>query len=186
VTFELERLQAAPGEKREELSALHDVVRGIVRELRETIYQLRANVSEELDLVTVAADYLVRWAERTGIRVVWTPATDDRLPYRVEQELWRILQEAIANVERHSAANQVLVAWEVQRESARLVISDDGRGFDPDRVGGDHYGLVGMQERADAIGARLRVDSRPGSGTRVIVDVELSRVPTDERERRTA
>ena len=68
VTFELERLLAAPGEKREELSALHDVVRGIVRELRETIYQLRANVSEEQDLVTVAADYLVRWAERTGIR----------------------------------------------------------------------------------------------------------------------
>lgn len=186
VTFELERLHAAPGEKREELAALHEVVRGIVRELRETIYQLRANVSEEQDLVTVAADYLVRWAERTGIRVVWTPSTDDRLPHRVEQELWRILQEAIANVERHAGAGQVLVAWEVQRDRARLVISDDGRGFDPDRVGGDHYGLVGMQERADAIGARLRVESRPGNGTRVIVDVELVRVSTDELERRTA
>jgi len=186
VTFELERLTNAPGEKREELTALHDVVRGIVRELRETIYQLRANVSEDVDLVTVAADYLVRWAERTGIRVIWTPATDDRLPYRVEQELWRILQEAVANVERHASANQVLVAWEVQRENARLVISDDGRGFDPNRVGGDHYGLVGMQERADAIGARFRVESRPGNGTRVIVDVELTRVPTDGLERRSA
>lgn len=186
VTFELERLQRAPGEKRDELGALHDVVRGIVRELRETIYQLRANISEDADLVTVAADYLVRWAERTGVRVVWTPAADDRLPHRVEQELWRILQEAVANVERHAQARQVVVSWEVTHGGARLAVSDDGRGFDPSRVAGEHYGLVGMQERADAIGARLRVESRPGGGTRVVVDLELGRIGADGRERRSA
>jgi signal transduction histidine kinase len=186
VTFELERLQRAPGEKRDELGALHEIVRGIVRELRETIYQLRANISEDADLVTVAADYLVRWAERTGIRVVWTPATDDRLPHRVEQELWRILQEAVANVERHAHAHQVVVSWEVSGANARLAIADDGRGFDPDRVTGEHYGLVGMQERADAIGARLRVETRPGGGTQVIVDLELAQVGADGRDRRSA
>jgi signal transduction histidine kinase len=186
VTFELERLQVAPGEKQDELGALHDVVRDIVRELRETIYQLRANVTEEVDLVTVAADYLVRFAERTGIRVVWTPASDARLPYRVEQELWRILQEAIANVERHAHAAEVVVSWEVRGTIARLVIADNGRGFDPGAVSGDHYGLVGMRERADAIGARLWVDSRPGKGTRVIVELELGRAGVEGQEQRTA
>ena len=186
VTFELERLQTMPGDKQEALGALHDVVRDIVRELRETIYQLRANVSEESDLVTVAADYLVRFAERTGIRVVWTPASDARLPYRVEQELWRILQEAIANVERHARAQEAVVSWEVRGDMARLMIADNGRGFDPAEVSGDHYGLVGMRERADAIGARLWVDSRPGGGTRIVVEVELGRAGAEGRERRTA
>jgi signal transduction histidine kinase len=187
VTFELERLQSAPGEKHEEIAALHDIVRDIVGELRETLYQLRANVTEEDDLVTVAADYLVRFAERTGIRVVWTPATDARLPQRVEQELWRILQEAISNVEKHAGAGEIVVSWEVRGRWARMVVADDGRGFDPGaEIVGDHYGLVGMRERADAIGARLWVESRPGKGTRVIVELEVGRVGAEGMHRRTA
>ena len=127
-----------------------------MQELRETIYQLRANVSEENEFPFVAADYLARFEERTGIHTVWAPDTVGRLPYRVEQELWRIVQEALANVERHSGASQVVVRWDVDDRGARLEVSDDGKGFDPGRVAGDHYGIVGMRERADAIGARLR------------------------------
>lgn len=187
VTFELERLQSAPGEKHEEIAALHEIVREIVGELRETLYQLRANVTEEDDLVSVAADYLVRFAERTGIRVVWTPATDARLPQRVEQELWRILQEAISNVEKHAGAREIVVSWEVRGRWARMVVADDGRGFDTGaEIVGDHFGLVGMRERADAIGARLWVESRPGKGTRVIVELEVGRLGAEGMNRRTA
>ncbi len=185
VTFELERLQTQPGDKQEELGMLHDVVRDIVRELRETIYQLRANVTEDTDFAAVAADYLTRFEERTGIRTRWSADTARRLPYRVEQELWRIVQEALANVDRHAGANEVLVRWELTDESARLEISDDGRGFDPTRVEGDHYGIVGMRERADAIGARLAILSREGVGTSVVVELEPSAIPR-RQERRSA
>ena len=174
VTFELERIQLVPGEKREELDNLHGVTRDIMQELRETIYQLRANVSEENEFTTVAADYLARFEERTGISTTWAPDASRRLPYRVEQELWRIVQEALANVDRHSAAKQVVVHWDVDDLGARLEISDDGHGFDPGRVAGDHYGIVGMRERADAIGARLTILSRPGRGTSVVVELETA------------
>jgi signal transduction histidine kinase len=153
---------------------LHSVTRDIMQELRETIYQLRANVSEENEFSAVAADYLARFEERTGISTTWAPDASRRLPYRVEQELWRIVQEALANVDRHSGAKQVIVHWDVDDLGARLEVSDDGQGFDPARVAGDHYGIVGMRERADAIGARLTILSRPGRGTSVVVELETA------------
>ena len=186
VTFELERIQHLPGDKLEEIGNLHDVVRDVMQELRETIYQLRANVSEENEFTNVAAAYLHRFEERTGITTTWTPDASKRLPYRVEQELWRIVQEALANVERHSAATEVVVRWDVDEQGgARLEVSDDGRGFDPGKVAGDHYGIVGMRERADAVGARLNVVSRAGRGTSVVVELETSS-PARRPARRSA
>jgi signal transduction histidine kinase len=167
-----------PGEKADEIDNLHDVVRDIMQELRETIYQLRANVSEDNELISVAADYLARFQERTGIETAWAPDTARRLPYRVEQELWRIVQEALANVDRHSGATQVVVRWDVDEHAgARLEVSDNGKGFDPGQVAGDHYGIVGMRERAEAIGARLQVVSRAGRGTSVVVELETAATP---------
>ncbi len=154
VTFELERLHDLPGEKLDEIDNLHDIVRDIMQELRETIYQLRANVSEDKELTEVATEFLARFEERTGISTTWAPDTNRRLPYRVEQELWRIVQESLTNVDRHSDATHVVVRWEVDGErGARLEVVDNGTGFDPSRVAGDHYGIVGMRERAEAIGA---------------------------------
>jgi len=161
-------------------------VRDVMQQLRETIYQLRATVSEDDEFATVAADYLMRFEERTGIRASWLPSGDDRrLPFRVEQELWRIAQEALANVDRHSGATQVAVRWSVDDHSARLEISDNGDGFDPDIVVGDHYGIVGMRERADAIGARLQIHSRAGRGTSVVVALDNT-VTTARDIRRSA
>ncbi len=125
----------------------------------------------------MAADYLVRFEERTGIATTWAPEADRRLPYRVEQELWRIVQEALANVDRHSGATRVIVRWDVDEHGARLEVSDNGKGFDPARVAGDHYGIVGMRERADAVGAKLQLVSRPGRGTSVVVELESAASP---------
>ncbi len=86
------------------------------------------------------------------------------LPYRIEQEVWRIGQEALVNVERHSGASEVTVKWDVRDGLARLEIIDDGKGFEPDEVRGEHYGLVGMRERADAIGAHLIIERAPVRG----------------------
>jgi len=75
-------------------------------------------------------------------------------------------------VERHAHATNVHVAWEVVGRHARLEVRDDGDGFDPAAVTGDHYGLIGARERADAIRARLTVTSSPGKGTKLLLHVE--------------
>jgi signal transduction histidine kinase len=195
VAFELERMQSLPGDKDTEISELRVVVRDIVRELRQTIYQLRANVSEVADIVEVAGGYLDKFADRTGIATHWVPSASVALPYRIEQEVWRIGQEALVNVERHSGATEVTVKWDVSDRLARLEIIDNGRGFDPGDVRGEHYGLVGMRERADAIGAQLIIERAPVRGTRIAVEVtvtsqmtttQLTSVPAGPGERRTA
>ncbi len=181
VAFELERMHDLPGDKDAEISALRMVVRDIVGELRETIYQLRSTVSEEEDIVAVAGRYLDRFAERTGISAKWLPSASRSLPYRIEHELWRIGQEALVNVERHADAREVVVRWEVHDGVARLEVADDGSGFEPAGVEGEHYGLVGMRERADAIGAQLAIESEPGRGTRVAVELALNGQKAPER-----
>jgi signal transduction histidine kinase len=94
----------------------------------------------------------------------------DRLPVPVENELLRILQEALNNVAKHARAEHVEVLWNVDGGNYELRVSDDGRGFEIARgVRDSAYGLVGMRERADVVGAQLLLDSRPGEGTTVRV-----------------
>lgn len=175
VTFELERLSERDGAP-DELGALRDVVRGVVSELRETLFQLRAAVSETADLAEVAGEHAARFQERTGIATsVSTRLGGQRLPVQVEQELWRILQEALTNVERHSGAEHAWITWAIAGGHAWLEIRDDGHGFRPHQVRRERFGLVGMRERADAVGAHLAIDSEPGRGTRVLVELEVPR-----------
>lgn len=117
---------------------------------------------------------LQRFQERTGIAVVFTARVRGRrIPFRTEQELWKIAQEALTNVERHADARRVWVTWMIAGRGAWLEVRDDGAGFDAASAGRGRFGLAGMRERADAVGARLTVESDPGSGTRVLVEVEV-------------
>jgi signal transduction histidine kinase len=102
---------------------------------------------------------------------------DERLPEHVEVALYRIAQEALQNVLKHSNASSARVIFAVHRHSARLEIRDDGVGFSPERPspldrGG--YGLNSMAERTDLVGGRLTIRSWPGSGTSVVVTVPLA------------
>jgi signal transduction histidine kinase len=173
VGFELDRLSARHPDD-PDVARLRDDVRQLTSEVRETLYELRANVSDTADLRATAEEYLPRFSERTRIPITFAPEVDGpRLPSRIEQELWRILQESLRNIERHSGAEQAWVHWETNGTRARLEVVDDGEGFDPlDEARIDSYGLRGMFERADSIGARLTIDAEPGRGTRITVEVE--------------
>jgi signal transduction histidine kinase len=176
IAFELERLSLrGQGEDRRALGELHEVVRGIVGELRETLYQLRAGVSADADLDQVAREYLTRYEARTGVIVHWRSRVEHHLPYQVEQELWGVIQEALTNIEHHAHATACAIDYQVTPTHVTLIIEDDGRGFEPSRVSGDHYGLIGMSERADALGAHLVVKSEPGQGARISVELEVPR-----------
>jgi signal transduction histidine kinase len=173
VGFELDRLATANGDD-PELRELQGVVRGVVADLRETLYQLRATVSESQDLVDIAQEYVERWSTRTGIEADFAPSTGGRrVPLQVEQELWRILQESLTNVERHADASHAWITWRIGDGHAQLEIRDDGRGMNTDVGATERYGLVGIRERADAVGAHVTLASQPDQGTTILVDLEV-------------
>ena len=173
VGFELDRLASVHEDP--ELRDLQGVVRGVVVELRETLYQLRATVDETQDLVEVAREYIERWSDRTGVETQFAPETEGRrVPAQVEQELWRILQESLTNVERHADASHAWISWRIGDGRAQLEVRDDGRGMNTDKVAQERYGLVGIRERADAVGAQVTLHSEPELGTTVLVELEVA------------
>ena len=171
ISLELERIIDIDPARAEDLNRLQGDVQAALDELRETLRQLRSGVTEDKPLSVVAHDVVNRFAERADVATTLTVVhPDDRLPIPVENELLRILQEALTNVDRHAKADHVDVVWDVRGGNFELIVSDDGRGFETARgVRDSAYGLVGMRERADVIGARLIIDSRPDRGTTVRV-----------------
>jgi signal transduction histidine kinase len=135
---------------------------------RRAIRDLRANPIEDLGLTRALEQAANDFAERTGVRVdVRASEPKVTLSTDVAAAVWRIAQEALNNVERHAGARHVKVV--LMQENGRLVlnVSDDGRGFDPAPIDDERFGLTGMRERAELIGADLTVASRAGQGTAV-------------------
>jgi signal transduction histidine kinase len=177
VSFELDRisrqLPGVDGNTKDELTQLRDEVRKVVTEVRDTLYDLRTDVSERKDLVAILGEFLDRVGERTGIEVRFNHAGDRRLPVRQERELWRIAQEAVTNACRHSGAATIKVGWRCDDAGAVLEVRDDGKGVGdgpvPHRP--DSYGILGMRERSAALGGRLEISSPPTGGTLVRCEV---------------
>lgn len=101
-----------------------------------------------------------------------------RLSSRARRGLYRISQEALANIAHHAGAERVQVCVEVAAERAMLSVRDDGRGFETEMAlkrayGRDHFGLWGMQERATSLGGTCEINSRPGAGTSIVVDIPI-------------
>ena len=103
-------------------------------EVRDTLSDLRAEVSDQRGLVDTLEAYLERVAARTDVVVDFRHESTARLPLVQERELWRIAQEAITNVERHARATHLRVRWKCDGRSAQLTVADDGRGFPVERA----------------------------------------------------
>lgn len=170
VAFKLDRLttMAENQSLRQELDILRTEVRGVLTEVRDTLCDLRTDVTDRCDLVETLEAFLQRVRERSEFEVSFLHESSGRLAVVQERELWRIAHEAITNVERHASAAHLRVRWECDGRKGRLTVADDGRGFAETRAAGaDAYGIRGMRERADAIGARLDIESEPYVGTMV-------------------
>ncbi len=143
-------------------------------EARRSIWELRANQSEDR-----LPTRLRRLVERETFAAV-RPRLEVGGAYRVvqervEREVLRIAQEALSNVVRHAAATEVLVELRYSQTELLLQVCDDGRGFVVEQsVGGDHFGLVGMRERAASIGAALEIASAVGEGSTIRLLVPLA------------
>lgn len=170
LAFELDRIvdrDLSGDELGSSLDQLRRDLRGVIGEVRDTLYDLRTDVSEGLEIGDVLEQFSARLADRTDLDVrVYCDRGGARLPILQEREMWRIAQEALVNVERHAKARAAAVRWRCDGESAALEVADDGQGF-PDGQAGrlDSYGLMGMRERAVSIGATLEIHSEEGRGT---------------------
>jgi signal transduction histidine kinase len=168
----------------EQARELTSDMRAIVTETLDDVHnlslELRPSVLDDMGLVPALARYVESCPARFGLQVDFVIAGMDRqrLPMEVETTLYRIAQEALTNVARHSKAGHASVLLERRRRAAVLVIEDDGEGFDTAQVLGspaerERLGLYGMMERASLVGGQLTVESRPGAGTTVSVEVPL-------------
>lgn len=173
VAFELERIEG-DHEDITELSELRVIVREVVGELRETLYELRATVDNDRPFHSLAQEYLPRFGDRTGLDVQFETNMSSRvLPVQIEREMWRIMQEGLNNVYKHAEASHAWVSWILDSDKVFLTIRDDGKGFSHHKTKKESFGLIGMRERADTIHAQLNVSSLPGKGTTIEAEVEV-------------
>lgn len=166
----------APAAK-QELGRAHITAKRGLEETRAAISDLRANAVEELGLGSALQRQGDVLQQRAGVRVQYTfSSAEPQLSKEQGETLFRIAQEAMNNIERHAQARQVWVTLDASH-GVIISIRDDGVGFDALVMEDDRFGLRGMRERAELIGAHLRVESAAGRGTTVTVTL-----PVQEKE----
>ena len=174
----MHRLESNPDQARERLERALVMARENLEEARRSVLDLRGAARLEGKPLAEALAGLARsFTSDTGVPVQVEARNTERLPMRVESELFRIAQEALTNVRKHAHATHVEICLKRRGNRVSLTVSDDGRGFSPSRKRSDGHGLVGMRERAKLLGGRLRVSSGAGRGTRIVASVPLSGEP---------
>jgi two-component system, NarL family, sensor histidine kinase UhpB len=138
-----------------------------IETVRRIASGLRPPVLDDFGLVAALEPLLERFSEQTGIQVELQADQDD-LPNAARRALYRIVQEALTNVARHARATRVRVVLASSRDQLRLEITDDGIGIPSGRIeSSGSLGLVGMRERAAALGAGFEIEGAPGGGTTI-------------------
>ncbi|MFO7398761.1 MAG: histidine kinase [Actinomycetales bacterium] len=170
--LELKRVvDRAPRNLREELQAVQETVRSSLDEVRQVARRLRPGVLEDLGLLSALSALAAEFSRASGVPVERRCDPDlPELSSEAELVIYRIAQESLTNISRHAKASRVWLTLTAERGMVRLRITDDGRGG-VDREGA---GIRGMRERALLIGARLSIDSPPGEGTEVLLEVPLA------------
>ncbi len=181
------QLSTTDGPAKTEAVKLRELLGETAGEVERISRNLRPSVLDELGLNAVLRDTCTEFEERTSVTVALASARlAARLPADIELTLYRILQEALHNVEKHARARHVSVTLEPQRGGIHLTIQDDGIGFDPDRPppgqrGKGSLGLLGMRERAAYVGGSLQVIARRRSGTTITVQIPLGKAGAKAR-----
>ncbi len=159
------------------IADLQTITQATLDELHGLALELRPRLLDDLGLVAALQRQIREYEGRFGLRVDFEVVGLEgrRLPPPLETTLYRIIQEALTNVARHAQATTVSVLLEQHDERVRAIVEDDGRGFDPVRATTDgHLGLYGIEERVTLLGGRLTIESEPGHGSSIFVEVPLT------------
>lgn len=161
-----------------ELDGLKQIVRGLLNELRKIIFNLRPAALDDLGLVAVLRRYCADFERETGINTKFSIFGDKmRLNPNIEVTLFRIIQEALNNIKKHSKALNAHVKLECMNSLVNLTITDDGCGFkwnsESHGFVKEHFGLMSIKERADLFDGLTKIESTPQKGTKIFVSVPL-------------
>ncbi len=155
------------------LQELRETARSAMYDMRLLIFELHPPTLEQEGLITALRVRLAAVEARAGVRAELEVEGERRLPIAVEQELYRIVQEALNNIMKHARAQHVTLRVRFDDKTVSLQIHDDGAGFDLRSVEGGGMGLHSFAARAAKIGGQVTVDSQPGQGTTVTVHVAI-------------
>lgn len=167
------RLNGPPAAVRQMLGLARNMLRRSLSEARRSVWDLRSHLLENSDLVTAVNEMAASHGAASGTEIIiQSSGAPRKLPAVIEHNLLRIAQEALANALKHSGATKITVALNYEPSRVQLQIHDNGNGFDllsVGQAGAGHFGLLDMRERAEKIGARFSLASRPGNGTEILL-----------------
>jgi signal transduction histidine kinase len=164
---------------RERVVDLRSLAAQTLEQIHELALNLRPALLDELGLVPALRWYLAQCASQLHLQAELEVLNgEERLAAEVETVLFRAVQEALTNVARHAQTNRVRVRLARRKSRVVLTIEDDGRGFEVEEVMGrataaHGMGLVGMRERVASLGGRFDLQSRPGQGTRLSIEIPV-------------
>jgi two-component system sensor histidine kinase DegS len=158
-----------------ELGDLREQVRAVLKDTRKLIFGLRPMTLDDLGLAPTIRRLLDVVRERTGvIGDICISGDTQRFDPAIEIGLFRVVQEALNNVEKHAQANCVRIRIDFRQQAISLLVEDDGNGFDMSvATGAEQFGLTGMKERISLIGGEIKISSQLGRGTKVYIRVRL-------------
>ena len=151
-----------------------------IQEARQVIFNLRPLQYDKMELIPALTNYLKSYQTQSRIKADFSVSGDEQILFpRTKIFLFRIVQEALSNVEKHAQADRVSIRIEIDVDMLRVTISDNGIGFDMDMVlrdpeKWDHFGIRGILERARLVGGEGRIESKKGHGTKIVVEVPLA------------
>ena len=183
-----EMIERDPVSSRDLLREIRSQLKMAIHEARQVIFNLRPLHYDQLDLIPALTNYMQSYETQSRIKTEFSISGDETTLYpRTKIFLFRIMQEALSNVEKHAKADRVSVRLDIGRETLTMTITDDGVGFDVEAVSKnpekwDHFGLRGFMERARLVGGEAEVESKKGRGTRVEIKVPLKRDRDGARE----
>jgi two-component system sensor histidine kinase DegS len=150
-----------------------------IQEARQVIVNLRPVHYDRMELIPALTNYLKSYESQSHIKTEFSVAGDETTLFpKTKVFLFRIMQEALSNVQKHARADRVAVQIVIGRETLTATIADNGVGFDVESVSRDpekwdHFGLRGILERARLVGGQAVIESKKGKGTRVLITVPL-------------
>jgi signal transduction histidine kinase len=179
--------QQAPRIAQQALEAARDMSRHSMVEARRSVWDLRCQLLQNGDLVSAISQIVEPLVSRGQAKVkVKIQGSPVRLPAQVEMNLLRIGQEAVANAVKHGLAQHVNIELHYASSSVCLAVTDDGQGFAAGHTAPTgHFGLLDMRERAQSMGTELKIESEPGRGTRIAVEVPVHSIEAIDAELKT-
>jgi PAS domain S-box-containing protein len=169
-----DRLKGADPEASRQAQSMCGIIDKAIDDIRGIATRLRPGALDNLGLVDALEWYIRDFEKRSRIRCVYRSHGAPRVPDRAATAAYRIAQEALTNVARHSGASRVDVSLRVEEGVLHLAVEDDGRGFDPERLDESKgLGVIGMRERASLIGGTLTVGPGAAGGARIDLRLPL-------------